>query len=175
MLTSEDANLILLELKAEIAILTLNDTKTFNSLNRKLVNALTRILTQLSQDDKIRVIILKSAAKIFCSGANIREFQSMSFPERLRHDHFLSLKHVFQVISKPVIAVVNDGAFGGGFELALMCDFIVANKNAKFGFPEIKLGLIPGIAGTLIAKVIGRCFKKTCDKQTHFYRGQHFS
>lgn len=158
MLTSEDANLILLEVKNGIAIITLNDTKTFNSLSKKLVMALTRLLTQLSQDEKIRVIILKSAAKIFCSGANIKEFQAMSISERLRHDHIMAFKQVFQVISKPIIAVVNDGAYGGGFELALMCDLIVANKNAKFGFPEIKLGLIPGIAGTLISKIIGRYF-----------------
>lgn len=168
-LSPEDSQLLHLEVADGVAIVTMNDTKTFNSLGKKMVSLLCRAMTALSLEESVRVIVLRSAAKIFCSGANIREFQAMSLRERSRHDNFLHMKWVFQQVSKPVVCLVNNGAFGGGFELALMCDLIVANKDAKFGFPEIKLGLIPGIAGTFIAKTVGRWTYQVHRQQTHFF------
>jgi enoyl-CoA hydratase/carnithine racemase len=155
-LTPEDAQLLLVDVQDGIATVTMNDTKTFNSLGKKMVALLCRAIVALSRDEAVRVIVLRSAAKIFCSGANIKEFQQMSLRERSRYDNFLNMKWVFQQASKPIVCLVNGGAYGGGFELALMCDIILATKDVLFGFPEIKLGLIPGIAGTLIAKVVGR-------------------
>ena len=142
----------------EIAIVNLNDHKTLNSLSVALVENLTAALKTLSKNDKTKVVILRSTAKIFCAGANIPEFKTQSFKSKLLSDWLFEFKIFFKQFTKPIIAVVNDGAYGGGFELALMCDMIFANKNAKFGFPEIKLGLMPGLDGTLIAKVVGRYF-----------------
>lgn len=163
-------DIVLIETTNGVAVVSMNDKKTFNSLSHKMIARLIQVFTSLAIDEKVRVIVLKSNAKIFCSGANIKEFQSLDLKNRLRHDNYFLFKSLFQKISKPIIAVVNDAAFGGGFELALMCDLIIANKTAKFGFPEVKLGLIPGIGGTLISKVVGRLIKKIRCKQDDIHR-----
>ena len=157
---TDSAPLVLTETQNEVGILYLNDQKTLNALSVRMCNAITSSLLALSSSDQVKVILICSKAKLFCAGANIKEFKETGFKSRLRSDFFLSFKYAMRQVTKPLIAVVNDGAFGGGFELALMCDMVFANKNAKFGFPEIKLGLMPGLDGTLIAKVVGRCFQK---------------
>ena len=139
-----------------LATVVMGDAKSLNSLTRDFTFTLFHKLVELSHSDQVKVILLHSAAKIFCSGGNIAEIGSFNLKERLRSDHLQYFKHLTTQISKPIIGVVHGVAFGGGFELALLCDIIVCSKDAKFAFKEVNLGLIPGLGGTLVAKTIGR-------------------
>jgi enoyl-CoA hydratase/carnithine racemase len=147
---------VLYELQDAVAIITLNDPKSLNSLSRKMITGITTYMGIAASDNKVKVVLLKGSGKFFCAGANIKELEGETFQSRVFSDHFMDLKVFFQNYTKPIIAAVHNLAFGGGFELALLCDIIVANRDCKFAFPEIKLGVFPGLAGTLIAKVIGR-------------------
>lgn len=114
-------------------------------------------LQELDDDPKVKVILIRSKhSKVFCAGADIKHMKEndySSYPHKL---HFLSFERTFRHLRKPIIAVVEGKALGGGFELALLADVILASKNAVFALPEITLGLIPGIGGTQnLARIVG--------------------
>lgn len=122
-----------------------------NALNREVLEKLTGLIEAVSQDLETRVVVITGAGeKAFVAGADITEFESLSAKEakefaRIGQDVFLAL----EALSQPVLAMVNGYALGGGFELALSCDIIVAAKEAKFGLPECQLGIMPGFGGTI--------------------------
>ena len=134
----------------EIALLTINRPKALNALNRQVVENLARVLREVRHDDAIRVLIVTGAGdRAFVAGADIAAMAEMSAIEGLE---FSRLGHrVMQTLEDlpvPVIAAVNGFALGGGLELAMACDLIVASEKARFGQPEINLALIPGFGGT---------------------------
>jgi enoyl-CoA hydratase len=136
--------------KAEIAALTVNRPKALNALNRAVLEEISRVLRDVRHDPAVRVLIVTGAGdRAFVAGADIAAMAEMSATEGLE---FTRLGHrVMQTIEDlpiPVIAAVNGFALGGGLELALACDLIIASEKARFGQPEINLGLIPGFGGT---------------------------
>lgn len=141
---------ILLDSKEGIATITFNRPKALNALNRALLGELSDALYDIAGDEKIRVLILTGAGdKAFVAGADISElatFDALQGKVFARQGQQVFAK--LQELSIPVIGAVNGFALGGGSEIALACDFIYASENAKFGLPEITLGLIPGFGGT---------------------------
>lgn len=134
----------------EIALLTINRPKALNALNRQVVENLARVLREVRHDHAIRVLIVTGAGdRAFVAGADIAAMAEMSAIEGLE---FSRLGHrvmqTFEDLPIPVIAAVNGFALGGGLELAMACDLIVASEKARFGQPEINLALIPGFGGT---------------------------
>ena len=147
---------IKVEKKKEIGIITLNRPEVRNALNRKMIQELGNVLTGLENDLQIRVIII-TGNKDFCAGADIKEMNAIK-PEEI--ETFCRWGHkVFDQLEgmgKPVIAAITGFALGGGCELALACDIRIAGESAKFGQPEVNLGLIPGFGGTQrLSRLIG--------------------
>ena len=147
---------IKVEKKKEIGIITLNRPEVRNALNRKMIQELGNVLTGLENDLQIRVIII-TGNKDFCAGADIKEMNAIK-PEEIEtfcrwgHKVFDQLENM----GKPVIAAITGFALGGGSELALACDIRIAGKTAKFGQPEVNLGLIPGFGGTQrLSRLVG--------------------
>ncbi|WP_404456235.1 enoyl-CoA hydratase/isomerase family protein [Virgibacillus necropolis] len=139
-----------------VGIIQLYRPEVANALNRKMVDEIVNQMEEFDRDDSIRVILLKGNEKAFAAGADIDEMVEETALT-------LELANPFAVwdrmtlIKKPTIAAVKGFALGGGFELALHCDLIVAAENAKFGFPEVTLGIMPGAGGTqFLAKAMGR-------------------
>ncbi len=148
---------ILLDKQENIGLLTLNRPEALNALNQKLVSELGEALLALEADEDISVIVVTGSEKAFAAGADIKEMSGLSCAEALKKDLFAEVNRIFAQIRKPVIAAVAGYALGGGCELAMACDFVVAAQNAKFGQPEIKLGIIPGIGGTQrLPRLIGK-------------------
>ena len=140
--------LIKVEKKEGIGIITLNRPESRNALNRKMLQELGDTLTCLENDVQIRAIII-TGNKDFCSGADIKEMNAIK-PEEIESFCRWGHKVINQIenMGKPVIAAINGFALGGGCELALACDIRIAGESAKFGQPEVNLGLIPGFGGT---------------------------
>ena len=133
----------------KIAILTLTDTKALNAISAERVRAVNEKLIELESNPKVSVIIITGTGRAFSAGANIAGLNAIPFPQIMINDFFeRDWFAVMPTYKKVVIAAINGFCFGGGFELALMCDILVASDEAKFGFPEIKLGLFPGAGGT---------------------------
>ena len=131
--------------------------KTYNALTPAMRSSLVANLRTLEYAPNVKVVCLRSThPKVFCAGANIKEFEHSSVDQFIVHDLFKELDLILRHYNKPIIAAVHKLALGGGFEIALHSDIILAAENASFGLPEIKLGLFPGIGGTLIAKNIGK-------------------
>ncbi len=148
---------ILVRNEGGIAIVTLNRPQALNALNSALMDELSAALDGFETDDAIRCVIITGSEKAFAAGADITEMAGKSFAEVYSQD-FIS-KNWEQVTRarKPVIAAVAGFALGGGCELAMMCDFIIAADNAKFGQPEINLGIGPGAGGTQrLTRAIGK-------------------
>lgn len=141
-------NLILQEVDGRVAILTLNRPKALNALNDALMNELGEALLKLDADDAIGAIIITGSEKAFAAGADISAMQSWSHMDVFKSEYITRNWETILRIRKPIIAAVAGYALGGGCELAMMCDFIIAADTAKFGQPEIKLGVIPGAGGT---------------------------
>ena len=141
-----------------IGVISLNSAKDLNSLSIEMRNDIISSIKLLDNDKKIKVIILQSKVdKIFCAGANIKEFPDITYESQIRNDVFSDFCITFDQCKKPIIAAINGGAFGGGLEIALMCDIIICSEDAKLGFPELKLGLIPGFGGTQrLYRIIGK-------------------
>ncbi len=141
---------ILLGVEDGIATITFNRPKALNALNAPLVRDLSDAIKKVSEDEEIRCLILTgSGDKAFVAGADIVELTKFNSLQAKNHIHFVqSTFDNLQKLSVPVIAAVNGFALGGGLEVAMSCDFIYASDNAKFGLPEINLGLIPGFGGT---------------------------
>lgn len=132
-----------------IAIITLNRPKALNALCADLLNEIVNCLENYQKDENVSVIIITgSGTKAFCAGADIKEMSSKSYMDTFNQDMFTIADRIYANIRKPIIAAVNGFALGGGCELAMTCDIIIASDKAKFGQPEINLGTIPGIGGT---------------------------
>ena len=132
----------------KVGIITLNRPKQLNALNDQLMDELTAALKAFELDDSIGCMILTGSEKAFAAGADISAMAKYSFADVYNNDFITRNWEQIRTIRKPVIAAVSGFALGGGCELAMMCDFIIAADNAKFGQPEIKLGIIPGAGGT---------------------------
>ena len=132
----------------KVGVITLNRPKQLNALNDQLMNELGEALKAFDADPQIGCIILTGSEKAFAAGADITVMAKYSFADAYNGDFIGRNWETIRTIRKPVVAAVSGFALGGGCELAMMCDFIIAADNAKFGQPEIKLGVIPGAGGT---------------------------
>ncbi len=131
-----------------VAIVTLNRPKQLNALSDQLMTELGLALKAFDADDTIGCIIITGSEKAFAAGADIGGMAGFSFADAYKNDFITRNWEHIRNVRKPVIAAVSGFALGGGCELAMMCDFIIAADNARFGQPEIKLGIIPGAGGT---------------------------
>ncbi|HVY86511.1 MAG TPA: enoyl-CoA hydratase [Caulobacterales bacterium] len=138
---------ILLERRDRVALVTLNRPKALNALNAQVLIDLTAALDELEPDQTIGCIVITGSEKAFAAGADIKEMADRSAAAMSESDYFAGWSRI-TTCRKPIIAAVAGFALGGGCELAMMCDFIIAAENAKFGQPEIKLGVIPGMGGS---------------------------
>jgi len=132
----------------KVGVITLNRPKQLNALNDQLMTELGTALTAFDADPAIGCMIITGSEKAFAAGADIGAMATLSFAEAYKGNFITRNWEQIRTIRKPVIAAVSGFALGGGCELAMMCDFIIAADNAKFGQPEIKLGIIPGAGGT---------------------------
>ncbi|MDR6538782.1 enoyl-CoA hydratase [Variovorax soli] len=132
----------------KVGIVTLNRPKALNALNDALMTELGDALKAFDADPAIGCIILTGSERAFAAGADIGAMASYSFVDVYKGDYITRNWETIRSVRKPVIAAVSGFALGGGCELAMMCDFIIAADNARFGQPEIKLGVIPGAGGT---------------------------
>ncbi|MGY6634549.1 MAG: enoyl-CoA hydratase [Alkalilacustris sp.] len=139
---------LLVEVSDHVAVIRLNRPEALNALNAQLMSELARALRAAQDNDKVRCIVLTGSEKAFAAGADIREMAEKSFVEVFAGDFFTPETEEILRVRKPIIAAVSGYALGGGCELAMMCDFIIAADTAKFGQPEINLGVVAGIGGT---------------------------
>ncbi len=147
---------ILLETHGRVGLITLNRPQALNALNAQLVSEVNQALDALEADANIGCIVLTGSKKAFAAGADIKEMAELTYPQIYMDDLFSDSDRVANR-RKPIIAAVNGFALGGGCELALMCDFILAGDNAKFGQPEINLGVLPGMGGTQrLTRAVGK-------------------
>ena len=147
---------IIVEQKQNVGVITLNRPKALNALNSQLAGELANAVAGLNQDEAIGAIVIQGSEKAFAAGADIKEMQQKSYMEMFQKDIFAAMDDVAQS-EKPLIAAVSGYALGGGCELALLCDIILASPTAKFGLPEITLGVMPGIGGTQrLIRAIGK-------------------
>ena len=147
---------ILLENHDRVGLITLNRPQALNALNAQLVSEVNHALDALEADANIGCIVITGSKKAFAAGADIKEMAELTYPQIYMDDLFSDSDRVANR-RKPIIAAVNGFALGGGCELALMCDFILAGDNAKFGQPEINLGVLPGMGGTQrLTRAVGK-------------------
>ncbi len=147
---------ILVETKGKVGVITLNSPQALNALNGQLIGEINRALDGFEADASIGCVVLTGSEKAFAAGADIKEMQSRTFPGTYLDDKFADWDRIGRR-RKPIVAAVSGFALGGGCELAMMCDFIIAADNAKFGQPEINLGVIPGAGGTQrLTRAVGK-------------------
>ncbi len=139
---------IIVEIEEHVALIKLNRPDALNALSQQLLGELCTALEEADANDKVRCIVITGSDKAFAAGADIKEMSSMSFAEVNYVNLFADTNDRITSIRKPIIAAVNGYALGGGCELAMACDFIIAGENAKFGQPEINLGVIAGLGGS---------------------------
>ena len=138
---------VLVEKDGAVVVVTLNRPQALNALSYALVKDLSLAMQELDQDDEVRVIIVTGGEKVFAAGADIKEMADRGpFDERIQER--LTYRDKINKITKPVIAAVSGFALDGGCELAMSCDIIIASETARFGQPEVNLGIIPGSGGT---------------------------
>lgn len=140
--------LILVRTEGRVGVITLNRPKALNALNGQLMDELGAALKAFDADPEIGCMVITGSEKAFAAGADIGAMATYTFADVYNSDYITRNWETIRTIRKPVIAAVSGFALGGGCELAMMCDFIIAADNAKFGQPEIKLGIIPGAGGT---------------------------
>jgi enoyl-CoA hydratase len=147
---------ILVETRGRVGLITLNRPKALNALNSQIVGEINEALDGFERDAGIGCIVITGSEKAFAAGADIKEMAGLSFPQTYLDDFITSWDRVGNR-RKPIIAAVAGFALGGGCELAMMCDFIIAADTAKFGQPEIKLGVMPGAGGTQrLTRLVGK-------------------
>ncbi|MGI8648979.1 MAG: enoyl-CoA hydratase-related protein [Rubrobacter sp.] len=150
------APLVLVEREGAVAVLTLNRPKALNALSSTLMNELADTLEALDRDGEIRCVVLTGSERSFAAGGDIKQMSDSSVGDMVERESPSSWRRIAS-IRKPVIAAVSGYALGGGCELALTCDMIVASESAQFGQPEIDLGIIPGAGGTQrLTRAIGK-------------------
>jgi enoyl-CoA hydratase len=138
---------ILVERDGPLGVVTLNRPQVLNALSSEVIAELVGALEACDADAEVRAIILTGGARVFAAGADLKEMASLNAVTALANNHIGPWERI-RKIGKPVIAAVSGYALGGGCELAMMCDLIVASETARFGQPEINVGLIPGAGGT---------------------------
>ncbi|MEM7329438.1 MAG: enoyl-CoA hydratase-related protein [Pseudomonadota bacterium] len=147
---------ITVESEGRVGIVTLNRPDSLNALNALVMTEIVTAFEAIDRDPNIAASVLTGAGRAFAAGADIKEMQPQSFFDMYLSDYFAGWDR-FAACRKPVVAAVNGFALGGGCELALMCDLIIASHKAKFGQPEIKLGVTPGMGGSVrMTKAIGK-------------------
>ena len=139
---------ILVTRDGAVALVTLNRPKALNALNSELLSELVTAFEGFDADDGVRAIVLTGSERAFAAGADIKEMAPQSYMDMFKANFFAAANDRISAIRKPIIAAVAGYALGGGCELAMLCDFIIAADTAKFGQPEINLGVMPGIGGT---------------------------
>ena len=151
-----DFNTIKYETRGRVAVVSLNRPDSLNALNAEVMGEIANLFAQIDRDKSIAVTVLTGEGRAFAAGADIKEMQPQSFSDMYVEDYFAGWDR-FAACRKPVIAAVNGFALGGGCELAMMCDVIIASDKAKFGQPEIKLGVTPGMGGSVrLTKAVGK-------------------
>ncbi len=139
---------IIVEIDDQVALIKLNRPDAMNALNSELLGELSVAIRDAERNEKVRCIVLTGSEKAFAAGADIKEMSEKTFVDVFMTDMFEDDVNRILRCRKPVIAAVSGYALGGGCELAMMCDFIICADNAKFGQPEINLGIIAGLGGT---------------------------
>ena len=139
---------LIVEVDDHVGLIRLNRPDALNALSSELLTELADALQSMESNEAVRAIVLTGSEKAFAAGADIKEMSQKSFVEMFKEDFFAPQADAMLRIRKPIIAAVAGYALGGGCELAMMCDFIIAADNAKFGQPEINLGVMAGIGGT---------------------------
>lgn len=151
-----DYETIIVEVEERVGLIQLNRPKVLNALNETLMTELVDALERLDADDSVGCIVITGNEKAFAAGADITQMAEESAVDLLRSDRFRKWERITS-IRKPVIAAVSGYALGGGCELAMACDMIVASETAKFGQPEVTLGIIPGAGGTQrLTRAVGK-------------------
>ncbi len=149
--------MILVETHGGVGLIRLNRPKALNALCDQLMSELGQQLRAFDADDAIGAIVLTGSDRAFAAGADIKEMQPRTYPDVHKNDFITANWETINTIRKPVIAAVAGFALGGGCELAMMCDMIIAADTAKFGQPEINLGVIPGVGGTQrLTRAVGK-------------------
>ncbi|MGO4004087.1 enoyl-CoA hydratase [Pseudomonas fluorescens] len=147
---------LLLEIHERVGLITLNRPKSLNAINSQVIAELNQALDHLEKDPAIGCMVITGSTKAFAAGADIKEMVEFTYPQVFLDDFFSAADRIASR-RKPLIAAVAGYALGGGCELALMCDFIYAADNVRFGLPEITLGVLPGIGGTQrLARAVGK-------------------
>ena len=147
---------VLHEVKGRVALLTINRPEALNALNIAVQQRMVELLKQYDKNADIGCIVITGSPKAFAAGADIKEMAHMTASEMAEHDFFAGWREV-ATIRTPIVAAVSGYALGGGCELAMACDLVVAGESAKFGQPEIKLGIMPGMGGSQrLTKLVGR-------------------
>ncbi len=139
---------LIIEISDYTCLIRLNRPDAMNALNLKMMQELAAALTAADRNDKIRCIVLTGSEKAFAAGADVREMADKTFTDVFSDDLFAIETDAIGRVRKPIIAAVSGYCLGGGCELAMMCDFIIASDTAKFGQPEINLGICAGMGGT---------------------------
>lgn len=148
---------IIVEVEDHIAKITLNRPDALNALNDQLLRELADAMAAAQADHKVRCIVLTGSEKAFAAGADIAMMKDKTYVEVFTEDLFGPETEAIGRIRKPIIAAVSGYALGGGCELAMMCDFIIASETAKFGQPEVNLGVMAGIGGTQrLTRAVGK-------------------
>lgn len=140
--------LVKVETRGRVGLLTLNRPKVLNALSNEVIDEVANAMKAFDADDNIGAIVITGSEKAFAAGADIAAMKDWSYTDVYKQDYLGHQWEYLRRVRKPIIAAVSGFALGGGCELAMQCDFIIAGENAKFGQPEIKLGIIPGFGGT---------------------------
>ena len=149
--------MILVEISDHVCVITLNRPSALNALNNQLIDEIGHAVTSAENNDKVRCMVITGSEKAFAAGADIKEMAEKTFVEVTTKDLFGASMTPIQNAKKPIISAVSGYALGGGCELAMMCDFILCSESAKFGQPEINLGVISGIGGTQrLTRIVGK-------------------
>lgn len=150
-------NTLLVEVHHHVGLIRFNRPQALNALSPELMDELTVVLDGFEADNNIHAIVITGSEKAFAAGADIKAMQAYSYMDAYKSNFITSNWERITRCRKPVIAAVSGVALGGGCEVAMMCDFIIAADNARFGQPEIKLGIIPGAGGTQrLTRLIGK-------------------
>ncbi|MFZ3005647.1 MAG: enoyl-CoA hydratase [Phenylobacterium sp.] len=139
---------LIVETTDAVTLIRLNRPEALNALNSQLLSELTAALDAAEADDGVRCLVLTGSDRAFAAGADIKEMSDKTYAQMFAADFFGAFARRMEQFRKPIIAAVSGYALGGGCELAMLCDFIIAAESAKFGQPEINLGVAPGIGGT---------------------------
>ncbi len=148
---------IIVDIEDSVCLIRLDRPEAMNALNLDLLHELGRALGEAQKNDKVRAIVITGSEKAFAAGADIKMMAEKTFVEVFNADLFTEEEHAITRIRKPIIAAVAGYALGGGCELAMVCDYIIAADTAKFGLPEVNLGVMPGMGGAArLSRLVGR-------------------